>query len=179
MYYCCVLMKSCRKTMSRHSGRFSQKNSSLKKAFSAFVKCGRRQDGPVLDTALRPGPDGDIFYMEKSGGTKIRRSAQSAAAEQTVLRIGKRISFAPGRTEGRERKGKYSTKAYTTRGSEKTHCPGKECLSRHKMGGRYSCSKRSNIPPTSSWLRLNTARTAVNSRAGTKVKEIAKTEDPR
>ena len=24
----------------------------------------------MLDTALRPGPDGDIFYMEKSGGTK-------------------------------------------------------------------------------------------------------------
>ena len=92
MYYCCVLMKSCRKTMSWHSRRFSQKNSALKKAFSAFVKCGRRQDGPVLDTALRPGPDGDIFYMEKSGGTKIRRSAQGAAAEQTVLRIGKRIS---------------------------------------------------------------------------------------
>ena len=135
MYYCCVLMKSCRKTMSWHSRRFSQKNSALKKAFSAFVKCGLRQDGPVLDTALRPGPDGDIFYMEKSGGTKIRRSAQGAAAEQTVLRIGKRISFAPGRTKGRERKGKYSTKAYTTRGSEKTHCPGRNACPGTKWAG--------------------------------------------
>lgn len=179
MYYCCVLMKSCRKTMSWHSRRFSQKNSDLKKAFSAFVKCGRRQDGPVLDTAPRPGPDGDIFYMEKSGGTKNPPQRTERRDGANRFKDWEKIGFAPGRTKVLERKGKYSTKAYTTKSSEKTHCPEKECLSKRKTNGRYSCSKRSNIPPTSSWLRLKTARTAVNSRAGTKVKEIAKTEDPR
>lgn len=179
MYYCCVLMKSCRKTMSWHSRRFSQKNSALEKAFSAFVKCGRRQDGPVLDTALRPGPDGDIFYMEKSGGTKNppQRTERRGGANRFKDWEKNRLRSGPHEGPGAQRKVQH--KGTHNQGQRKTHCPEKERLSRHKTGGRYSCSKRSNIPPTSSWLRLKTARTAVNSRAGTKVKEIAKTEDPR
>lgn len=135
MYYCCVLMKSCRKTVSWHSGRFSQKNSASKKAFGSFVNRGRKQSRLVLDTALGPGPGGVVFYMEKSGGIKIRRSARSTAAGQTVLRIGKGmgIDFALGQAGGEKER---TAQKHTQPGAaKKVHCPVEECLSAVELEG--------------------------------------------